>query len=155
MSTSQSDGVPTVAKPAPLEIVRSVYAAFARGDIPRLLGALHPDVEWRINVDLTAPGAAGVPTFRPRRGVHDVGAFFALLGSAVEFHAFQPRSFLMGEDEVAVLIAMEFTIVSTQRRCRTEAMHHWTLDRRGRITRFVDFFDTLADAAAWGQIRSA
>jgi uncharacterized protein len=29
-----------------LEFVRSVYAAFAAGDIPKVLGAMHPHVQW-------------------------------------------------------------------------------------------------------------
>lgn len=32
--------------PGPLEIVQGVYAAFGKGDIPALLGALADDIEW-------------------------------------------------------------------------------------------------------------
>jgi ketosteroid isomerase-like protein len=32
--------------PSNLELVQSLYDAFARGDADAVLGAMHPDVDW-------------------------------------------------------------------------------------------------------------
>ena len=137
----------------PVAHLQSLYAAFGRGDIATILAALHDQVDWRINVDLSAPGAAAVPTFKPRRGPREVGLFFADLTAAVEIHSFQPTSFLAGDGDAAVHIEMEFTVRHNGRRLKMEAMHYHKFDAAGKIVRFVDFLDTLGDAAAWGSVK--
>jgi ketosteroid isomerase-like protein len=145
----------TAPAPSTVETIQSLYAAFGRGDIATILAALHPGVDWHVNVDLAAPGAAAVPTFQPRRGPQAVGEFFQELGSTLEFHSFQPVSFLAGGREVAVRVLLEVTVRATGKRAKFEAMHFWVLDAVGKVTRFVDFFDTLADADAWGAVKAA
>jgi ketosteroid isomerase-like protein len=140
---------------SPVETVKFLYAAFARGDIATILGALRDDVDWHVNVDLSAPGVAQVPTFRPCHGPRSVGGFFTALAETAEIHSFQPVSFLGGDREVAVRIVMEFTARPTGRRMKMESMHHFTFDASGKVARFVDFLDTLGDAAALGAIRAA
>ncbi len=139
--------------PSPTATIQSLYAAFGRGDIPTILAQLREDIDWHANVAADAPGVAKVPTFRARRGPRAVGEFFAELGTSVEFHSFEPVAFLAANREVAVRLVMEFTIRSTGKRMRTESMHHWTLDEAGKVTRFVEFLDTLGEAAAWNVVQ--
>ena len=138
----------------PTAIVQSIYAAFARGDIVALLAQLRDDVDWHVNVDLSAPGAAAIPLFAPRRGPAQVGQFFTDLGRSLEIHAFTPRAFLSGGLEVAANVALDCTVRSTGRRLAMETMHYWTLDSDGRVARFVDFFDTLGEAASWDAVQA-
>ena len=79
--------------------VQSMYAAFGSGDIPALLAHVSNEVEWRLSVDGSAPGANRVPDFRPFRGKDGVQAYFSIIGSELEFHSFQPQSFLTGGNE--------------------------------------------------------
>ena len=80
-----------------------MYAAFGRGDIPALLSHLSSEVDWRLSVDLTAPGAKRIPDFRPFRGREGVQAFFSIIDEELEFHSFQPLSFMTSGNEVAVM----------------------------------------------------
>lgn len=140
--------------PSPTQIVQTLYAAFGRGDIPALLGQLTDNVDWRLNVDPAAPGAKSVPDFRPFRGRADVGEFFTIIGSELEFHSFEPASFLTNGNEVVARVKMDFTVRKTGRRLQLESMHYFVLDAAGRISRFTEYLDTLAAAAAWGSVQA-
>lgn len=136
-----------------IDAVQQMYAAFGRGAIPTILSYLHEDVEWRVNVDLMAPGATSVPTFRPCRGPGEVAAFFQSLSAAVEIHRFEPVSFMTNEHEVSARLFIEYTVRPTGKRGRSETIHHWTFDESGKVTRFLDFLDTLATANDWNLIQ--
>jgi uncharacterized protein len=139
--------------PSQTQIVQTMYAAFGRGDIAGILSHLTEDIDWSINVDPAAPGAKGVPDFRPFRGRGEVQTFFQLLGSDLEFHGFEPQAFFANENEVAVRVLMDMTIRKTGRRLKLESMHVFTFDASGRISRFREYLDTLAAAAAWGSVQ--
>lgn len=63
--------------------VRSVYAAFTRGDIHAVLEGLTDDVEWIL------PGPAGtLPFAGVRRGRAQVLQFFAVLAETLTFEQF-------------------------------------------------------------------
>jgi ketosteroid isomerase-like protein len=80
-----------------LDVVRSVYAAFGRGDFEAILAALDPQVSWR------TPGAPDLPTAGLRHGVPAVRDFFGLLMNTFDFADFLPRDFLAAGDKVVVL----------------------------------------------------
>lgn len=144
----------TAPAPTRVELVQDLYAAFARGDIPALLAGLHPEVDWRINVDPAAPGANRIPDFRAFRGRADVGEFFAELGRNLEFHAFTPAAFFAHGDEVLVRVNMELTVRRTGRHLSVEAIHAFLFDAGGQLIRFREYLDTLAAAAAWDVVRA-
>jgi ketosteroid isomerase-like protein len=148
MSTTTTPTQPLV------ETVQSLYAAFGRGDVGTIVAAMHPNVDWHVNVDPKAPGVASVPSLAPRRGPQGVAEFFQALASSLDFHSFQPVAFLAGSREVAVRVLIDTTVRSTGRRMQMEAIHHYTFDAAGKVTRFVDFADTLAEAAAWDVVRA-
>lgn len=135
-----------------VEVVQSMYAAFARGDISALLAKLSSEVEWRLNVDLATPGAKRIPNFRPFRGREGVRAFFSIMAEEIEFHSFRPTSFLSGGNDVVVRVEMELTVKSTGRRTQLESLHVFTFDVNGTVTRFIEYLDTLAVAYAWDVI---
>ena len=80
-----------------LDVVRSLYAAFARGDLEGILAPLDPDVSWR------TPGAPDLPTGGLRHGIAAVREFFPLLLNTFDFAEFQPRDFFAAGDKVVVL----------------------------------------------------
>ena len=80
-----------------LDVVRSVYAAFGRGDIEGILALLDPQVTWR------TPGAPDLPTGGLRQGLNAVREFFGLLERTFDVADFQPREFLAAGDTVVVL----------------------------------------------------
>ena len=141
--------------PSLIEVVQTMYAAFGRGEIPAVLARLSPDVDWRISVDPKAPGVAQIPTLGVFRGQKGVGEFFSTLARDLEFHTFQPTTFLAGANEVVSRVTIEVTVRSTKRRVRVESFHVFTFDGNGHVTQFREYSDTLAIAAAWGVIKAA
>jgi ketosteroid isomerase-like protein len=80
-----------------LDVVRSIYSAFGRGDVEGVLAHLDPEVSW------LTPGAPDLPTGGLRRGIPAVREFFGLLASTFDIAEFQPRDFLTSGDKVVVL----------------------------------------------------
>lgn len=79
-----------------LEIVRDIYDAFGRGDIPAVLAVLAPDIEWT--------EAKGFPTGGTYHGPEAVvESVFKRLGK--EWRGFKavPEEFLATGDAVVVL----------------------------------------------------
>lgn len=132
-----------------VDTVQSMYAAFGRGDILSLLAPMHPDIDWRINVDTSHHAANAVPLFRPFVGSTVVATFFEVIARDVEMHAFEPLTFATSGDEVFARVNMEMTVRPTGRRVRLESVHVFTFDPQGLLVRFRDYSDTLAAVAAW------
>ena len=132
-----------------LETVHAMYAAFAVGNLPAVLAPMHPEVDWRLNVDTAAPGAAGVPIFRGYRSPAEVAQFFGTLASEVVFHGFEPHDLVANEREVFACVRIELTVRRTGRRFSCESVHRFTFDDSGRLRAFREYTDTLALAAAW------
>ena len=80
-----------------LDAVRSIYAAFGRGDLEGIVALLDPEVSWR------TPGAPDLPTAGLRQGIPAVREFFGVLLSTFDIADFQPNDFLSGGDKVVVL----------------------------------------------------
>jgi len=62
-----------------IETIKSVYAAFARGDVEAILGAVTDDVDWG-----TETSSTGAPWYGIRHGKEGVGAFFDAFGKTME-----------------------------------------------------------------------
>src|SRR5438067_10644122 len=78
-------------------IVREMYAAFGRGDIPGVLDRLADDIEWRI------AGPAELPYAGLHRGRDEVATFFEQFGQAAAFGVFEPQEYFSRGDKVVVL----------------------------------------------------
>ena len=57
-----------------VEIVRGAYDAFARGDVPAVVGTMDPDIEW---IESSAEGLPATGTFKGPEAV--VGGVFAMV----------------------------------------------------------------------------
>jgi len=137
-----------------IETVKSLYAAFSRGDIQAIVDRSHENIDWHLNVDQSAPGAKAVPDFKRFHGRAGVKEFFETIGRDIQFNSFEPVAFLEGGNEVVARVFMDLTIKKTGRPLRIESLHHFTFEQGGLLTRFVEFFDTLGAAAAWDVIQA-
>jgi len=112
--------------------VQEAYAAFARGDIPAILGMLDDGVAW------TSPRS--LPQGGTYKGREEVGSFFESLGSAWERLDVEPEA--MGEvgDELVVAVVR---LNGTRRGGGASgwgAVHAFSV-RDGRIVRFREYTD--------------
>lgn len=120
-----------------LEVVRSVYAAFGRGDLEAILAVLDPQVSWR------TPGAPDLPTAGQRQGVSAVREFFGLLLSTFDLVDFQPQDFLAAGDKVVVLGTSREGPKGSGRLVDFRWVHVFTF-RNGRIVAFEEPADVSA-----------
>jgi ketosteroid isomerase-like protein len=123
------------------QVVRTMYAALQRGDIPGVLDTLAEDIEWRI------AGPSELPYAGVHRGRDEVARFFATFGKASEFEVFEPQEYFSRGDKVVVLGHERQRVKATGRVVETEWAMVFTL-RAGTIARFHNFVDTHAVAAA-------
>ena len=120
-----------------IDVVRSVYAAFGRGDVEGIVATLDPDVSWR------TPGAPDLPTGGLRHGVAAVREFFPLLLNTFDFAEFQPRDFLASKDKVVVLGTSREGPKGSGRLVDFRWVHVFTF-RNGRIVAFEEPADVSA-----------
>src|SRR5262245_40272928 len=114
-----------------LDVVRSVYAAFGRGDLEAVLAPLDSQVSWR------TPGAPDLPTAGLRQGVPAVREFFGLLLSTFDIADFAPTDFLAAGDKVVVLGTSREGPKGTGRLVDFRWVHVFTF-RHGRIVAFEE-----------------
>lgn len=128
-----------------VDLIKSVYAAFSRGDLEGFLRDLHDDVEWEAWSDNSAQRAE-VPYLVARKGKTAVPGFFAAL-SGIELHRLELLDFLAGENSVAVEVEIEFTIKASGKRLRDQELHLWSL-ADGKVTRMRHYVDTAKHIAS-------
>lgn len=127
--------------------VAEIYAAFGRGDVEPILGALADDVRWEEWRDNTAQ-RAGVPYLRPRRGREEVAGFFAELASWTVLD-FSVLDVIGTGRQVVAEIRAAFALPNGGR-FADEELHLWTFDDAGRVVRFRHYLDTAKHVAAAG-----
>ena len=80
-----------------VETVKGIYQAFATGDVPAVLAALSPDIEW--NEAENFPYADGNPYHGPDAVLNGV---FARIGGDWDGFAVEPSEFLDAGDTVVM-----------------------------------------------------
>jgi len=125
------------------EFIRSLYAAFGRGDVATILDNLDPAIEWTSNVD-----PAKMPWGGKRTGRNGALSFFQALGESLDFEVLEPGEFFVATDAVTVL---------GRTRARNKHGGHGVFDCAwvhlftigdGKVPRFMEFYDTAAMQAA-------
>jgi ketosteroid isomerase-like protein len=114
--------------------VRNLYAAFARGDVPVVLGALAPDVHWT--------EAEGFPHggcyVGPDAVLQNV---FVNLGAEWDRFVATPETFVTSADTVIVLGEYSGTSKATGQSFTAPFVHVWQV-RNGKIAKFQQHTDT-------------
>jgi len=126
----------------PIEAVKGIYGAFGRGDIPSILSALAPDIEW-VN-----PGPDDLSYFGVRRGRDAVQQLFEYVGGEFELAQFEPKLFFAEGETVAVVLQMKGRMRSTGKEFEQDLAHIFSFGDDGLVTNFLDIQNTAAVADA-------
>ena len=117
-------------------IVKAIYEAMARGDVPAVLGAFDPEIEWY--------EAEGNPLEdgNPYRGGGAVasGVFKRLIDRVDRFSA-TPANVIDGGDTVVVEGRYRGQVKGSDRQVDSQFAHVWHL-RNGKVVRFQQYTDT-------------
>ena len=130
------------------QIVKDIFAAFSRGDIPAILSKVDPQAVF------TIPGSPAVAMAGVYQGLEGVKGLFEHLHSRHEFSKFEARDFIAAGDRVVALVRYEGRDRITGRNFAADAAMVWTL-RNGKITASHEYTDTenlaaSGGGAAWG-----
>lgn len=127
-----------------LDLVRSIYAAFAAGDIPGVVALMSPGIVW--NEAESFLYADGNPYVGPDAILAGV---FARLGSEWDGFAAVPEEFLDAGDTVVVLGRYKGSNKATGRPLDAQLAHVWRVED-GKAAAFRQYTDTLQAARAAG-----
>ncbi|HVT41174.1 MAG TPA: nuclear transport factor 2 family protein [Gemmatimonadaceae bacterium] len=127
------------------QTIQSLYAAFGKGDVPTILAALTDDVDW--NNDRVA--SKECPWNGNFSGKKKVPGFFKAVGDNFDFAVFDPHTFVETGNTVAVVLRLESTLKKNGKSLKNDAVHVWTFDKGGKVSRYRHFNDTAQELAAW------
>lgn len=117
------------------DTIANLYAAFARGDMPTVLGAMAPSFSWT------------EPEGNPYAGTH-VGPdavlqnVFMKLGTEWDVFAVVPQEYIAEADTVVTLGEMNGTFKTTGKSFKTPFVHVWKFGG-DRLHSFSAHMDTL------------
>jgi len=114
-----------------VDLVRSAYRAFRRGDTRAVFGALDPGVEF------TQSGE--VPWGGRYKGADEVGVFLYRLTSAIDSKV-DPDQFVDAGDCVVAVGLTRGKALATGKEFEVPAVHVWTV-KDGKILRFEAYID--------------
>jgi uncharacterized protein len=118
-----------------LNIIQGTYAAFAKGDVPGVLGVMDADISWT--------EAEGFPYGGTYHGPNAVlEGVFMRLGTEWDGFAAVPAEFIDGGDTVVVLGKYSGTYKATGKSFQADFAHVWKF-RDGKVVRFAQYTDTL------------
>ena len=125
-------------------VVKGIYQAFGTGDVPAVVAALSPGIEW--NEAENFPYSDGNPYLGPDAVL---GGVFARIGGEWDGFAVEPEQFLDAGDTVVMTGRYAGTWRGNGRAMNPQAAHIWTV-AGGKVVRFQQLVDTLAVARATG-----
>ena len=118
-----------------LEAIQGAYAAFAKGDVPGVLGVMDAEIAWT--------EAEGFPYGGTYNGPNAVlEGVFMRLGTEWDNFAAVPAEFIDGGETIVSLGTYSGTYKATGKSFKADFAHVWTF-RNGKVVRFVQYTDTL------------
>jgi len=127
------------------ELVQSLYSSFARGDVPAVVGIMHPEIAWA-----EAEGNPYQPTGAPWIGPDAiVQNLFVKLASEWDGFTVHPVSYHPSGDAVVVEGRYRGTFKATGSVIDAQFCHVWRI-RDARIANFQQFTDTAQFQDAMG-----
>ncbi|MCB9907220.1 MAG: nuclear transport factor 2 family protein [Planctomycetes bacterium] len=125
-----------------IDLVRSLYRAFADKDISSILGMLSDDIEWG------EPENPFNPAGGTRKGHSGFLEWISIGKNAEDILVLSPQKMLTDLDSVAVVGHMKCRAISTGKVYESDFVHLVTL-RDGKICKFQEFFDTYVAGEAF------
>ena len=120
-----------------VRLMKNLYDAFGRGDIPSVLGAMSPGIRW-----YQAEGNPYRPTGEAWVGPDAVlNNLFVKLGGEWDGFTVHPKSFHDAGDSVIVEGRYTGTYKPTGNSMDTQMCHVWDV-KGGKVTRFQQYVDT-------------
>jgi ketosteroid isomerase-like protein len=118
-----------------LNIIQGTYAAFAKGDVPGVLGILSPDIAWT-----EAEGFPYGGTYIGPQAVLE--GVFMRLGTEWDGFAAVPSEFIDGGNAVVVLGKYSGAYKATGKSFQADFAHVWKM-QDGKAIQFTQYVDTL------------
>ena len=120
-----------------VDLLKNLYDAFGRGDIPEVLGGMSPDIRWH-----QAESNPYMPSGEAWVGPDAVmNKLFARLGAEWEGFSVHPRSFHGARDSVIVEGRYTGTYKATGKSMDLQVCHIWDV-KDGKLSRFQQYLDT-------------
>jgi uncharacterized protein len=127
-----------------IEIVRGIYEAFGRGDVPAVLGRMDAAIEWREADNFLY--ADRNPYLGPQAVLEGV---FMRLATEWDGFAVTPAEWLNAGEHIVVLGIYGGAYKATGKEVRAQFAHVWRL-REGKVVQFQQYTDTRQFAEATG-----
>lgn len=120
-----------------VELLRSLYEAFAQGDVATVFGAMDPNIEWR-EAESNPYEPSGEPWFGPDAIGQNL--FMKLAGEWDVFNV-TPKEFHEAGDHVIVEGRYSGTYKETGKSLDAQFCHVWKV-RDGKVAFFQQYVDT-------------
>jgi uncharacterized protein len=118
------------------DMIRELYEAFGRGDVPTVLGAMDDQITW--NEAENAGWADGNPYIGPNAILENI---FMVKGTAIDGLTLTPLNIIDSGDAVAVEGRYTGTVKATGRRLDAQFVHVWGI-ANGKAVRHQQYTDS-------------
>lgn len=127
--------------------IKSLYEAFAKGDVATVLRAMDPKIEWNEAEHYSWwPGEAFIGPDAIVQGV------FARIPEAFgDTFRIDIQRIVDGGSTVLVQLRYKGTVQSSNTQLDLQAAHVWDVGADGKVTRFQQYVDTYAAAKLLGE----
>ena len=118
-------------------LLKGLYDAFGRGDMPTVLGAMNPVIQWH-----QAESNPYMPSGEAFVGPNAVmDSVFMRLGGEWDGFSVHPKTFYGAGDSVVVEARYTGTYKATGKSMDAQVCHVWDV-KDGKATRFQQYMDT-------------
>ena len=120
-----------------VDLLKNLYDAFGRGEIPTVLGAMSPDIHW-YQAESNPYRPSGEAWVGPDAVLNNL---FMRLGAEWDGFSVHPKSFYDAGDSVIVEARYSGRYKATGKSMDTQVCHVWDV-KEGKVTRFQQYVDT-------------
>lgn len=120
-----------------VEVMKGLYDAFGRGEIPTVLGAMSPAIKWH-QAENNPYRPSGEAWVGPEAVLNNL---FMKLGGEWDGFTVHPKSFYGAGDSVIVEGRYTGIYKATGKSMDTQMCHVWDV-KDGKVTRFQQYVDT-------------
>ena len=122
-----------------VQLVQDAFAAFRSRDLAGVMKMFADDIEW------SGARPAAIPFGGHRRGLADVGRFFATLNDTIEYEFFDAHEYLAQNERVVAFGRERFVVKATGKRVENEWAMVFSISH-AKIARVQIYEDTAAVA---------